>query len=403
MGINEPVKKVASKAAVTPASKAATPVTKATTPAAKSKAKETPKVAETPKSAPAKVNNKRKASQASDEETPAKKASVPAPVVSTPSADDNVNNPPEQKTSRSGRALKPKKFGDEETLGSPKPATPVAADADKENAKVVKSPGKKESSVKPDGEPRKMWVKVKETQDLIEINLDKDRPESFESNEAKLEWEMASARKALKFKKRVESGDFVPPEIKKKLEEKEKLSADDKAKLDKEKHLEKRKSKLRWLKIEQKLVDLDIAVKTALHMERPAPDDCISALDELNELALAPLMLKKQPDIVTTIRRLRKYIGPQDYVNWPDKAKREKMEKDIQVIQDKADQIYEKFKSFFAFQEGDTTFWDAFDAEVNEFKERTEGLDESKILSMIRDPTKPLSNMNPLSDDDELY
>ena len=54
--------------------------------------------------------------------------------------------------------------------------------------------------------------------------------------------------------------------------------------------------------------------------------------------------------IVIVSRRLRKYIGPQDYVNWPDKAKREKMEKDIQVIQDKADQIYEKFKSFFAFQ-----------------------------------------------------
>ena len=63
-----------------------------------------------------------------------------------------------------------------------------------------------------------------------------------------------------------------------------------------------RKSKLRWLKIEQRLVDLDIAVKTSLHLERPAPDECISALDELNELALAPLMLKKQPDIVTTIR-----------------------------------------------------------------------------------------------------
>ena len=49
-------------------------------------------------------------------------------------------------------------------------------------------------------------------------------------------------------------------------------------------------------------------------------------------------------------RRLRKYIGPQDYVNWPDKTKRETMEKNIQVIQDKADQIYEKFKSFFVFQ-----------------------------------------------------
>jgi len=407
--ISEPVKKTASKAATpaskaaTPASKAATPAAKTATPASKSKTKETPKVVETPKSTPARATNKRKASQASDEETPAKKASVvPAPVVKTPSADDNANNPPEQKTSRSGRALKPKKFGDEAAVGSPKAATP-AAEADKENKeKIAKSPVKKESPVKPDGEPRKMWVKVKDTDDLIEINLDKDRPESFESNEAKLEWEMASARKALKFKKRVESGDFIPPEIKKKLEEKEKLSSDDRAILDKEKQLEKRKNKLRWLKIEQKLVDLDIAVKTSLHMERPMPENCISALDELNELALAPLMLKKQPDVVTTIRRLRKYIGPQDYVNWPDKSKRETMEKNIQVIQDKADQIYEKFKSFFAFQEGDKTFWEAFDAEVNEFKEKTAGLDESKILSMIRDPTKPLSNSNPLSDDDEL-
>ena len=63
-----------------------------------------------------------------------------------------------------------------------------------------------------------------------------------------------------------------------------------------------RKKKLRWLKVEQRLVDLDIAVKTSLHLERPTPEECITALDELNELALAPLMLKKQPDIVTTIR-----------------------------------------------------------------------------------------------------
>ena len=57
---------------------------------------------------------------------------------------------------------------------------------------------------------------------------------------------------------------------------------------------------------------------------------------------------------------------------------------------------------FLNLQEGDVTFWEAFDAEVNEFKEKTAGLDENKILSMIRDPTKPLSNTNPLSDDEEL-
>ena len=54
--------------------------------------------------------------------------------------------------------------------------------------------------------------------------------------------------------------------------------------------------------------------------------------------------------LIDIYRRLRKYIGPQNYCNWPDKTAREKMEKDIQVIQAKADQIYEKFKSYFAFQ-----------------------------------------------------
>ena len=253
---------------------------------------------------------KRKADDNADGETPAKR------TAGEVSGDDT--NQGEEKFSRSGRAIKPKKFGDD-LIGSPKPDT----EAGDRSTKSTKSPRKElitqVSPTKSDSEPRKMWVKVKNTDDLIEINLDKDRPESFESNEAKIEWEMASARKALKFKKRVESGEFIPPEIKKKLEEKEKLSAEDRAVLDREKQLEKRlgrswricptdkiycyrKSKLRWLKIEQKLVDLDIAVKTALHLERPAPDRCITALDELNELAVAPLMLKKQPDIVTTIR-----------------------------------------------------------------------------------------------------
>jgi hypothetical protein len=45
------------------------------------------------------------------------------------------------------------------------------------------------------GEGRRLWVKVKHTDDLIEINLDKDRPESFQSEQAKNEWEAASARK----------------------------------------------------------------------------------------------------------------------------------------------------------------------------------------------------------------
>jgi len=358
---------------------------------------------ETPKS------TKRKAAEMEANVTPARKSETVA-------AESGADSEKEEKLSRSGRVLKPKKFGDTSavTMGSPKPDPTTTTDGEQPPAKKqarssLRGGKKEEEAVKEEelkaeqpAEPRKMWVKVKNTDDLIEINLDKDRPESFESNEAKLEWEMASARKALKFKKRVESGEFIPPEIKKKLEEKERMSEEDKLMVAKERQLERRKQKLRWLKIEQKLVDIDIAVKTALHLERPAPDRCITALEELGELAVVPLMLKKQPDIVTTIRRLRKYIGPQSYCNWPDVEARQKMEKAVKEIQAKPDQIYNKFKSNFAFQEGDRTFWEQFESEVSEFKSKTAGMEESKVLSLIRDPTKPLSNTNPLSDDEDL-
>ena len=109
------------------------------------------------------------------------------------------------------------------------------------------------------------------------------------------------------------------------------------------------------------------------------------------------------------------------------------MEKAVKDIQAKADQIYNKFKSNFAFQvtlnnplyfltrieqEGDKTFWEQFESEVSEFKTKTAGMEESKVacfvvpkiltrlvqqvLSLIRDPTRPLSNSNPLSDDEDL-
>ena len=70
------------------------------------------------------------------------------------------------------------------------------------------------------------------------------------------------------------------------------------------------------------------------------------------------------------------------------------MEKAVKDIQAKADQIYNKFKSNFAFQvtrqsiyfvtwieqEGDKTFWEQFESEVSEFKTKTAGMEESKVV-----------------------
>ena len=53
---------------------------------------------------------------------------------------------------------------------------------------------------------RKMWVCIKATGELIEINLDRDRPYSFDSKDAELQWERSSAINAIMFCRRVGAG-----------------------------------------------------------------------------------------------------------------------------------------------------------------------------------------------------
>jgi len=151
--------------------------------------------------------------------------------------------------------------------------------------------------------------------------------------------------------------------------------------------VEELKQKLKWLKIEQKLVDINIAVKTALKLDNPDTDGCIAALDDLDGLPVEPLMLKKQPNIVTTIRRIRKYVGPQsgDQLSVKDKEIRNRA---IQDIQTKADFLYNKLLSYFPAQDGDRTSLEQFQLELSQFKEKTSKMKETEFLELIQDPTK---------------
>lgn len=84
--------------------------------------------------------------------------------------------------SRSGRVIRPKKFVDDPNDGGEN----VSKVADK----IIE-------------EPRKVWVKLKASGDLVEINLDRDKPERWESNTQKIQWELATARNVVKFKEQV--------------------------------------------------------------------------------------------------------------------------------------------------------------------------------------------------------
>ena len=137
-------------------------------------------------------------------------------------------------------------------------------------------------------------------------------------------------------------------------------------------------------------------------------------------MPITPLMLKKQPDIVTTIRKLRKYIGPQtepsdpkviDYIfvvkylilQNPEVRSLNALYLFLSVSQDaeewrtnsekirlKADAVFHKIQACFTVPEGDS-FWDAFEKAVVEFRDVTKGLDRSQVLHMVADPTTKVS------------
>ena len=60
---------------------------------------------------------------------------------------------------------------------------------------------------------RKLYVQVKGTEDIIEIDVDKNRPKKFASNNEAEEWENKTLREILKYRKLIEEGKYVPEEV----------------------------------------------------------------------------------------------------------------------------------------------------------------------------------------------
>jgi hypothetical protein len=60
----------------------------------------------------------------------------------------------------------------------------------------------------------------------------------------------------------------------------------------------------RWLIVESRLVELDALIKGRLSLAKAEPDKCLDYLNEMLSLTIYPLMLKKHPRIVETIKKV---------------------------------------------------------------------------------------------------
>ncbi|XP_012285630.1 PC4 and SFRS1-interacting protein isoform X2 [Orussus abietinus] len=325
-------------------------------------------------------------------------------------------SPGKEVVSRSGRRIKPKRFADfsssEETeankndtpvrgRGRPKledssesQASPSIAvhrkrGAEKKNnvADSLATESPIVSSTTSSDSPGRVLLARTFAGEYVGIKLDVDRPKTFESEKARTQWDWSTARNAMKLKAQLESGEILPEQVKDSLDFNVHVPEFEKRVLEKDGAVHRKKYRLRWLRIESQMLQLDAQIKSNLGLDRIDANKCLQAMDDLLGLPIDPLMLKKHPHIVETIKRLRRYIG--NLADW--KLTEEEVvafKQKAEQIRQKAEHIYNKFKAMFTIPEGQS-FWQSFSDQVVHFKELTKDMPEEKMFSLMSDPACP--------------
>lgn len=137
-----------------------------------------------------------------------------------------------------------------------------------------------------------------------------------------------------------------------------------------------------FLKLERELVELNWEIKSCVGLACADPERCVGLMDQYQKLKVTPTMLKKNPNCVETMKRLRKYVGNTKAWNMADEE-RIKFDFYAQQIRVKAEQIYTQFKTMFPAPEGAVTFWEIFCEELSKFEQATKNLSQEDLFLLV--------------------
>ncbi|KAK7579808.1 hypothetical protein V9T40_000437 [Parthenolecanium corni] len=313
----------------------------------------------TPVSAPASIGDK----DSDDDnlvidETPLQKAkskAEPAKGVKRKHSSE-ANDMSIELTSRSGRKIKPKKFLDEPAeFSTSTPLKTTKPKIGRESVNSIEENGKLKKSTEPDADASNgdraelHWDSSQTMQELISKSERSDLPKTVKKD----------------FKK----------SLKKKVEE-----------VKSQKPLSSETENLELLKVEVHLLEANCRIKNCLSLSKANCEDCLKEMDEILDLKLNALMLKKHPEVVDTVKKLRKYVG--NLSEWQLSADEERsFLEGAQKIRMKADTMYAKFKSLFAIPQ-DKNFFEVYSAEVASFEQKTSGLSTSEIYKLVAEPSE---------------
>lgn len=143
------------------------------------------------------------------------------------------------------------------------------------------------------------------------------------------------------------------------------------------------------LQTESHLIELDHLIKASVGLKNADADQCLEHLNEYKTLKITPLMLKKRPGVVQTMKRLRRYVGNAN--NWEmDENTRADFEAKAHKIQLQAEEIYSSFKLMFPHNsDTNKSFWEYFSTKVQEFQEKTRGMTMHELNELYEEPPSP--------------
>ncbi|XP_050077692.1 hepatoma-derived growth factor-related protein 2-like [Anopheles maculipalpis] len=145
------------------------------------------------------------------------------------------------------------------------------------------------------------------------------------------------------------------------------------------------------LKLERQLVELNLDIKSSVKLNGADPERCVKLMEQYENLSVTSTILKKNPNCVETMKRLRKYVGNAKAWKLDDKQKL-KFDFQAQQIRQKAEQIYSRFKDILGMADSEKPFWDWFVQEVTKFEQATQHLSQEELYLLVDE--KELESIN---------
>ncbi|XP_055371262.1 hepatoma-derived growth factor-like [Condylostylus longicornis] len=132
----------------------------------------------------------------------------------------------------------------------------------------------------------------------------------------------------------------------------------------------------------------DIKCSLGLHFNDTDLDKCIELLTNLQKsFKFTPIMLKKVPEIVEVIKKMRRYVGNDHEWKLTGEVK-ENFEKKAQIIRDLCKNIYDSFRPLFPDCKEDKQFFEYFNEQVEKFKELTKSYSKEELMFLFDDITE---------------